>query len=159
MAGKNKIKINSFAIVKMEQTDANEVLRLAVKAQCSFRISESESPSLFLRENKNLISENIKYSYVYKNDQNKVFGAIIIRPETGISAEILVIMDPNVIAGHEMYNEFKKLILSLKFKSIFITAFKGRKNFQKYLNFSKFFGFSEILNENELSVTLGFKKH
>jgi hypothetical protein len=159
MAGKNKIKINSFSIVKMEQTHANEVLRLAVKTQSSFRISETESPSLFLQENKNLILENIKYSFVYKDNKDKVFGAIIIQPETNISAEILVLMDPNIIAGHEMYNEFKKLISSLKFKSIFIKALKRRKNFEKYLNFSKFFGFSEVLNENELFVILGFKKH
>ena len=159
MASKNKIKINTFTIAKMQQADANEVLRLAVKAQSSFRISESESPSLFLRENKNLISENIKYSYVYKDDRNKVFLAIIIRPETNISAEILVIKNLDVITGREIHYEFKKLILSLKFKSIFITALKKRKNFQKYLNFCKFFGFSEILNENELSITLGFKKY
>lgn len=159
MASKNKIKINSFVIEKMEQTDANEALRLFVKAQSILGVSETESFSLFLLQNKNLILENISYSYVYKNDQSQVFGVIIIRPETNISAEIFVIIDPNVIAGHKMYNEFKNVILSLKYKYIFLTAFKRRKNFQKYLNFCKFFGFSEILNENDVSITLGFKKY
>ena len=159
MVGKNKIKINSFSIVEMRQSHVSAALKIAVKTQSSFRISETESLSLFLQENGSLILENIKYSFVYVDSQGKVFGAIIIRPETNISAEILVLIDPNVIAGHEMHNEFKKLILSLKFKCIFIRAFKGRKNFEKYLNFSKFYGFSEILNENELFVTLGFKKY
>jgi len=143
----------------MEQADANEALRLFVKAQSILGVSETESFSLFLLQNKNLILENISYSYVYKTDQNQVFGAIIIRPETNISAEICVIIDPNVIAGYKMYNEFKKVILSLKYEYIFLTAFKRRKNFQKYLNFCKFFGFSEILNENDVSITLGFKKY
>lgn len=159
MLGKNKIKINSFSIVEMQRSHVNAALKIAARAQSRFRISETESFSLFLQENKTLILENIKYSFVYVDDQDKVFGAIIIRPETNISAEILVLMDPDVIAGHQMHNEFKKLISSLKFKSIFIKALKRRKNFEKYLNFSKFYGFSEILNENDLFVTLGFKKY
>jgi hypothetical protein len=155
----NKIKIDSFTIEKMRQTDVNEALRLAIIAQSSFGITDAKSPLLFLNQIKGLILDNIENSYVYRSDLDKVFGILIIKPQTTISAEFaLFVSDPEIIQTDEMYQAFIDLANSLKFKTLFARVYKRRKKFEAYVRLLGVYGFTEILNEDEDFLTIGFKK-
>jgi hypothetical protein len=159
MSPENKIKIDTFTIDKMKQSDVSEALRLAIIAQSSFGISDTKSPSLFLNQTQTLILKNIEYSFVYRSNLNKVFGVLIIKPQTNISAEFaLFVSDPNVVQTDEMYQAFINLANSLKFKTLFAKVYKKRKKFEPYVRLLSVYGFTEILNEDEDFLTIGFKK-
>jgi hypothetical protein len=159
MAPKNKIKIDSFTVDKVRPQDLNTILKLAIKAQSSFGISDKSSPSLFLRQISELVKKNINYSFVFRGPLNKVFAAFIIRPETNISAELnLVLSDPNIIQTKEMYDEFYNILNSSKFKMFFIKVLKKRKKLDAYVRYLNIYGFSEVLDENDEYLTLSFKK-
>ena len=159
MAPKNKIKIESFVVDKLREKDFNEVLRLAILAQSNFGLSDTSAPSLFLREIKNLIEENMEFSFVFRTLNGKVFAAFIIKPETNISAQLtLALSDPNTSQTKEMYDEFHRILNSSKFKIFLAKVYKKRKKIQTYIKFLNILGFKEILNENEEFITLCSKK-
>jgi hypothetical protein len=158
MAAKNKIKIDSFKIDKMRQSDLKDALKLAVVAQSTFGISDNKAPSQFLKEIGALISENMPYSFVYRDESDKIFAAFIIKPETSISAEFaLLLSDPNVIQTKIMYDEFFKIIKELKFKVFFTKVFKKRKKLNLYIKLLNIYGFTEFLDENEEFFTVYLK--
>jgi len=159
MALKDKIKIDSFKVEKMRPDQAKEVLKLAVAAQSSFGLTDRKAPSLFFDEIGRLIQNNIKDSFVFKTETDKIFAAFIIKPQTSISAELsLAVSDPNVIQTVEMYDGFFKQINSNKFKIFFAKVYKRRKRFQIYVRFLNKLGFNEIVADDEDSLTLSLKK-
>ena len=158
MAAKNKIKIESFKVDSMRQSDLKDALRLAVVAQSTFGINDNRSPSQFLKEIGGMISENIPYSFVYRDESDKIFAAFIIKPETSISAEFaLLLSDPNVIQTKIMYQEFFKIIRELKYKVFFTRVFKKRKKLSAYIKLLNIYGFTEVLDENEEFFTVYLK--
>jgi hypothetical protein len=156
---KNKIKIDSFVVDGLKAKDIPEALRLAVKAQSAFGLSETAAPSLFLNEIKDSLQRNMEFSFVFRTVAGKVFGVFIIRPETNISAElVLALSDPNISQTKEMYDEFRNILNSFRFKMFFAKVYKKRKKIQIYIRFLNILGFKEILNENEEFITLCSKK-
>lgn len=159
MAHKDKIKIDSFKVDNMRQNDIKDILKLAMTAQSSFGLTDKKAPSLFLQEIGGLLQDNINYSFVFKSDLNKVFAAFIIKPQTNISAElILAVSDPNILQTVKMYDEFLWQIKSMQFKMFFAKVYKKRKRFQIYIKFLNKLGFNESYAEDEDSLTLCLKK-
>jgi len=155
---KDKIKIDSFKVDKMRQSDLKDALKLAVVAQSTFGISNNMSPSEFLKEISTKILKNLSYSFVYRAESGKIFAIFIIKPETSISAEFLLLLsDPNVIQTKAMYHEFFKIIKELKFKIFFTKVFKKRKKLNSYIKLLNIYGFTEFLNENEEFFTVYLK--
>ena len=155
MALKNKIKIESFVVDKLREKDFNEVLKLAILAQSNFGLSDASAPSLFLREIKNLIEENMEFSFVFRTLNGKVFAVFVIKPETNICAELaLALSDSDILQTKEMYQEFNNILNSFKFKIVLAKVYKKRKKIQTYIKFLNTLGFKEILNENERVITL-----
>lgn len=159
MALKNKIKIESFIVDKLQPKDIPEALKLAIIAQSKFGLSSVSAPSLFLNEIVDLINKNTEFSFVFRTPTGKLFAAFIIRPETNISAELaLALSDPNILQTKEMYDEFNRILNSSKFKIFLAKVYKKRKKIQTYVKFLNILGFKEILNENEEFITLCSKK-
>jgi len=155
---KNKIKIDSFKIEKMRQSDVQEVLKLAVLAQSNFGVTDTVSPSAFLKEIYNLMQDCMRFAFVYRSSSNFLFGAFIIKPTTNISAEIkLFLSHPDIAQTKEMYEEFFKIINASKF-GFHIKVLKKRKKFEAYVRFLDALGFSEIESEDERFLTLRYRK-
>lgn len=159
MAAQNKIKIDSFFVDKMRPEYFKDALKLAIKAQSSFGLTDKVAPSLFFEEIKQLIIENIDSSFVFKTINNKIFAIFIIKLETTISAELsLVLSDPNITQTKEMYDTFINILNSSQFKIFFARVYKKRKKFKIYLKFLNNLGFTETANDNEEFTTVSFKK-
>jgi hypothetical protein len=159
MTQKDKIKIDSFKVDKMRQNDIKDVLKLAIAGQSSFGITDKKAPSLFFQEVNSLIENNMNYSFVFKNDLNKVFAAFIIKPQTNISAELaLVVSDPKIIQTQEMYESFLNCMKAMRFKMFLVKAYKRRKRFEVYVKFLNKLGFNEITADDEDFLTLCLKK-
>lgn len=155
---KNKIKIDSFEVTRLYLTDIPDVLKLAVKAQSSFGVSPIRSPSAFLEEISKILQQNTRFSFVFKH-KNRILGAFIIKGKTSKSAELLYgFSDPNVIQTPEMYDAFIKKLNEMQFDVLYAPVLKKRKKFDAYVRFLNLFGFKKVFNENDVYLTLIYKK-
>ena len=97
-------------------------------------------------------------SYVFKSNHRLIFGAIIFRRITSVSAELTYLFShPDVVQTNEMYDEFIKLMNQLPFKEIHVNVFKKRKKLQAYLRYIELFGFKEVMEDNDGFVKIRYK--
>ena len=158
MGTKNQIKIESFKVERMYLEHIPAIIKLAMKAQASFGVSNTVSPSMFLREITQHLHENMANSYIYKSDNGLIFGAVIFRKTTSKSAELSYLFShPQVIQTNEMQDAFINLINQSQFKEIYINVFKKRKKLQAYLRYLELFGFKEIMEDNDGFVKIRYK--
>jgi len=161
MSQKNHIKIDAFTVMPMRLSDLPDVLRLAVKAQASFGITTIASPSLFFKEISLNLQNNFRTSCVFKNDKGKIFGALVFRETTSISAEFTYMFsDPKVIHQTEQIKQaFTNYLEISKYREITVHVFKKRKRFDSYLKLIKSYGFEEVNQESELFLKLIYRKN
>lgn len=159
MGTKNQIKIDSFKIERMYLDDIPAVVKLAMRAQGSFGVTNTVSPSMFFREITLHLRENMANSYVFKSNHGLVFCAVIFRKITSVSAELSYLFShPEIVQTNEMRDAFIDFINSLQFKEIHINVFKKRKKLQAYLRYVELFGFKEVMEDNDGFVKIKYKK-
>jgi len=159
MGTKNQIKIESFAVEKLGITDIPEVLRLASKAQASFGITETVSPSMFFREITENIQINLQNSFVFRSNKGLMFAAFIFHKITSVSCEMVYIFShPNVLQTKEMRDALTTEINKLPFDHIYVQVFKKRKRLNSYLKLVKSFKFDETVEDNDSFVKLKYQK-
>jgi len=151
---KNKIKIDSFEITRMYLADIPEVLKMAVLAQGSFRISAASSPTVFLSEISENLQKNTRFSFVFRS-KDKIFAAFIVKPQTSKSAELLyAFSDPRAIQTEKLYDAFLEKLESMQFEIFYVRVLKKRKKFEAYVRFLNLFGFKKVFNENDAHLIL-----
>ena len=160
MSQKNHIKIDAFKVIPMRLSDLPDVLKLAIKAQSSFGITSTASPSLFFKEISLNLQNNFRTSCVFKDNKDRIFGALVFRETTSVSAEfVYMFSDPKVIhQTEEIKKAFTNYLETSKYSEITVQVFKKRKRFQSYLKLIKSYGFEEINQENELFLKLIYRK-
>jgi len=160
MSQKNHIKIDSFKIGRMYLNDIPDVLKLAISSQYRFGFTPTASPSLFFREVSLVLQKNTMNSFVFRQENDKIFAAFIISPKTSISAEIIyVFVKDSIIQTAEMQNAFKTELNKLKYSEIIINIMKKRKRFDFFVKLLNSYGFNEIVNENESDLKLIYRKN
>ena len=144
----------------MRLSDLPDVLKLAIKAQSSFGITSTASPSLFFKEISLNLQNNFRTSCVFKDNKDRIFGALVFRETTSVSAEfVYMFSDPKVIhQTEEIKKAFTNYLETSKYSEITVQVFKKRKRFQSYLKLIKSYGFEEINQENELFLKLIYRK-
>lgn len=159
MALKNKIKIDSFTVDKVRDSDVDQIIKLAIKAQSSFGLTDKSAPLMFFKEISEVIKRNMPFSFVFRDNYGNVFAAFIIQPQTNISAELkLVLTDSNVLHTKFIYDEVYKTLNSTRFKMFFVKVYKKRKKIEAYLKYLKIYGFTEVYEENDEFVTVCYKR-
>lgn len=160
MSQKNHIKIDAFKVIPMRLSDLPDVLKLAIKAQSSFGITSTASPSLFFKEISLNLQNNFRTSCVFKDNKDRIFGALVFRETTSVSAEfVYMFSDPKVIhQTEEIKKAFTNYLETSKYSEITVQVFKKRKRFESYLKLIKSYGFEEINQENELFLKLIYRK-
>lgn len=155
---KNKIKIDSFEVSRMYLTDIPEVMKMAIEAQLSFRVSSISSPTVFLQQMSRVLQENTRFSFIFRSN-NKIFAAFIIKAKTSKSADLLyAFSDPRVFQTAEMYEAFSSKLKEMPFDVIYAHALKKRKRFQVFVRFLKSIGFKKIFNENDVYLIVSNEK-
>ena len=158
MGTKNQIKIESFTIERMYLDDIDAVIKLAMKAQSSFGITDTVSPSMFFREMAQHLHENMANSYIFKSENGLIFCAVIFRQITSVSSELsYLFFSPNVAQTIKMQDSFINLMNQLPFKEIYINVFKKRKKLPVYLRYIELFGFKEVMENNDSFVKIRYK--
>lgn len=144
----------------MRLSDLPDVLKLAIKAQSSFGITSTASPSLFFKEISLNLQNNFRTSCVFKDNKDRIFGALVFRETTSVSAEfVYMFSDPKVIhQTEEIKKAFTNYLETSKYSEITVQVFKKRKRFESYLKLIKSYGFEEINQENELFLKLIYRK-
>lgn len=159
MGTKNQIKIDSFTVERMYLEDIPAVVKLAMKAQGSFGVANTVSPSMFLREITQHLHENMANSFVFKSDHGLIFCAVVFRRVTSVSAELSYLFShPDIVQTNEMQNSFIKLVNQQPYKEIYVNAFKKRKKFQAYLRYLEMFGFKETMEDNDGFVKIRYNQ-
>jgi hypothetical protein len=159
MGTKNQIKIDSFTVERLGITDIPEVLRLASKAQASFGITETVSPSMFFREITENIQVNLENSFAFRSNKGLMIGAFVFHKITSVSCEMVYIFShPNVLQTQIMRDALTDQIRKLPFDHIFVYVFKKRKRLNTYLKLVKSFRFEEVIEDNDSFVKLKYKK-
>jgi hypothetical protein len=159
MGTKNQIKIESFEIRPLRTNDIPEVLRLAIKAQGSFGITSTVSPSMFLKEMAVSMQNNAKTSVVFAAPNGSIFCVFIFRHLTSVSSELsYVFSDPRVLQTEKLKKSAYDTFANCGYRELYVNVFKKRKRLNIFLKILKAYGFSEVLEENESFVKLKFKK-
>lgn len=158
MGTKNQIKIDSFTVERMYIEHIPALIKLAMRAQGSFGITNTVSPSMFLREITQHLHENMANSFVFKSNHGLIFAAAIFRKTTNSSAELSYFFShPQIVQTNEMRDAFINLLNQTQFKEIYINVFKKRKKLQAYLRYLELFGFKEIMEDNDGFVKIRYK--
>ena len=155
---KNKIKIDSFEIHKMSKIDRDAVLKIALKAHLNHKVTSLQSPTIFFEKIGKTIDNNIKNSFVFKTSDGTVFGAVIIKEITNVSAYVVTsYFDYNYKLTQDMLFVFREQLKKTKFNEFYTKVLKSRKNSDKYFKLMKMYGFAEIIEENEVFWKLRYK--
>jgi hypothetical protein len=159
MGTKNQIKIDSFEIRPLRTNDIPEVLRLAVKAQGSFGITSTVSPSMFLKEMAVGVQNNSKTTMVFVAPNLAIFCVFVFRHLTSVSAELsYVFSDPRVIQTEKLKKSAYDVFANCGYREVYVNVFKKRKRLNSFLKILKTYGFSEVMEDNDSFLKLKFKK-
>ena len=155
---KNKIKIDSFEIHKMSKIDRDAVLKIALKAHLNHKVTSIQSPTIFFEKIGKTIDNNIKNSFVFKTSDGTVFGAVIVKEVTNVSAYVVTsYFDYNYKLTQDMLLAFRDQLKKTKFNEFYTKILKSRKSSDKYFKLMKMYGFIEIVEENEVFWKLRYK--
>ena len=158
MGIKNKIKIDSFEIHKMSKIDKNAVLKIALKAHLNHKVTSLQSPTIFFDKIGETIDANIKNSFVFKTTDGTVFGAVIIKEVTNVTAYVVTVyFDYDYALSLDILKAFHAELKKTKFNEFYTKVLKNRKNNEKYLKLMKMYGFAEIVEENDVFWKLRYK--
>ena len=143
----------------MYLTDIPDVLRIAISSQYKFGFTPTAAPSLFFKEVGLVLQKNTANSFVFREDNGKIFAAFIISPKTSISAEIVYVFVKNsIIQTEKMQQSFREQINKLKYTEITVNVMKKRKKFEYFVKLLNSYGFNEIVNENDSDLKLIYRK-
>lgn len=142
----------------MSKIDRHIVLKIASKAHLNHKVTTLQSPTIFFDKIGKTIDNNIKNSFVFKTSDGTVFGAVIIKEITSVSAYVVTAyFDYDYTLTQDMLKAFHAQLKKTKFNEFYTKVLKSRKNSDKYLKLMKMYGFAEIIEENEVFWKLRYK--